>query len=601
MYPCFFALMMLLGWSIQAGSPILSGHPMEALIGDAVVQSVTWLKDASRSRTLDQAINIYQQRYGRHPPPSFDAWYTYATERSTLVIDDYNSLYEDLRPFWGLSPAEIRHRTQQVISDPWNDVAGIIIRNGRAKMGPDFKPTHRWMVEGFISMLEPFVQHLPDMDLALNLNDEPRVALPHSVMQTLLADAAPPATLPARVLRRWSPNRAETWSREGNNLWSPRPFSSFPHINSFSATTVACSPSSGARKDHIWDPSPLCLSCAAPHCNGTLLSDWSLSASPCHQPDLRNLHGFYLSPATFKISHSLFPIFSQSKPEGFADILYPSPWNYVDKVNYAPDDTNPDLPFAQKANSLFWRGATSEGLSRYGTWKGMTRQRLVHLANDHTRSFHSPALPMLLPHPRLEGKYSYQLPSNPLNTLDTTLNISFVAIYRAWDSDCPAQEREFNLSQSIDFQSHWSHRYLFDMDGAAFSGRFLPFLQSKSLPFRTGIFRAWYDSRLTAWAHFVPIDIRLHGLFSTLAYFTGTKGEEGASTLTGKAGMEARIVAGEAIAERGREWAAKVLRKEDMEVYLFRLLLEWGRITDERRDEIGFMLAQNDGEGDSDG
>lgn len=47
--------------------------------------------------------------------------------------------------------------------------------------------------------------------------------------------------------------------------------------------------------------------------------------------------------------------------------------------------------------------------------------------------------------------------------------------------------------------------------------------------------------------------------------------------------------AAEMIAEAGREWAGKVLRKEDMEIFMFRLLLEWGRLTDDRRDEIGFV------------
>merc|ERR1711939_612796 len=46
----------------------------------------------------------------------------------------------------------------------------------------------------------------------------------------------------------------------------------------------------------------------------------------------------------------------------------------------------------------------------------------------------------------------------------------------------------------------------------------------------------------------------------------------------------------ELLAETGREWAGKVLRKEDMEVYFFRLLLEWGRLTDDKRDELGFVL-----------
>lgn len=52
--------------------------------------------------------------------------------------------------------------------------------------------------------------------------------------------------------------------------------------------------------------------------------------------------------------------------------------------------------------------------------------------------------------------------------------------------------------------------------------------------------------------------------------------------------MEKREDQGLWISNQGRSWAERVLRREDMEVYLFRLLLEWGRVVDERRDEIGF-------------
>lgn len=49
---------------------------------------------------------------------------------------------------------------------------------------------------------------------------------------------------------------------------------------------------------------------------------------------------------------------------------------------------------------------------------------------------------------------------------------------------------------------------------------------------------------------------------------------------------------GKYIAEAGREWANKVLRKEDMEIYMFRLLLEYGRITDDNRDELGLSVEE---------
>lgn len=45
---------------------------------------------------------------------------------------------------------------------------------------------------------------------------------------------------------------------------------------------------------------------------------------------------------------------------------------------------------------------------------------------------------------------------------------------------------------------------------------------------------------------------------------------------------------GARMADKGREWAGLALRKEDMEIYFFRLLLEWGRLTDDGRDALGY-------------
>lgn len=600
-------LVLFLCWSYDFQPQELVAHPIDWLISKAEKKSNDWAAQASVSLNLAECVQEYQRRYQRHPPPGFDAWHRYATARNSIVIDDYDTMMEDLLPFWGIPPAEIRLRTQQVISDPWNEVSEVIIRNGHAGLGPNFLPTHRWMLDGTIDLVKGFSSYLPDMVVTFNLNDEPRVAVPYNDMQKLRGVAAgSPKHLRKTAQHSWSADRAATWHIP-EDLGSTRPFEDHSRTNTFSAGTVACHPSSFAQQATTWDSSILCTSCAAPHSHGVFLSNWTLSASPCHQPDLRNLHGFYLSPAAFKPSHRLLPIFSQSKVDGYADILYPSPWNYIDKIHYTATDEHPDPPFAEKENTLFWRGATSEGVSRHGTWKGMTRQRLVHLANNLTTvpTSRSPTLPILLPN--ANGKYTYQtIPnSNPIAALNLSLDISIVdGIARAWGNDGAAQDAEFGFAPPTDFQDHWRYRYLMDVDGAGFSGRFLPFLQSKSLPFRAGIFRSWWDGRLTAWKHFVPVDVRLNGLLSTLAYFTGTAdphrptsagghedvGDGGGDGGGGPMMTKGNVLAGEKIAEAGREWAGKVLRKEDMEIYMFRLLLEWGRLTDDRRDEIGFVV-----------
>ncbi|KAI4217353.1 MAG: hypothetical protein LQ351_000662 [Letrouitia transgressa] len=592
-----FSLVLSSRFLTNVQRPSLNGHPIDLLIIKAEEQHATWLDKASASRTLQECVEEYHRRYKRQPPPGFDTWYKYATERSSVVIDDYDNMMEDLLPFWALKPAEIRKATSDILSDSWNEVAEITIRSGKPEIGPDVKPTHRWMLDGVIAMLSNFKDKLPDMDLAFNINDEPRVAIPFDDLDSLRKDAQSKDTVGKIVLNQFTGNRSNGWQRANHqdpNLssLSSHPFEDHSFLPSFhNFGSISCPPAAHARTAYLWDSRDLCHKCFAPHSQGLFLSNWTLSASPCHQPDLAHLHGFYLSPAAFKPSKRLVPVFSQSKAQGYADILYPSPWNYKDKVKYDPsNDTGPypDLSFVKKENTLFWRGATSEGLSRWGTWKSMMRQRFVHMMSDLPKDA---KIPILLPDPKNEGNFAYQKIPQPLfQQLGLRSSVSFVSsIARCWDSDCQDQKAEFALPGPTDFQAHWGHRYLMDLDGAGFSGRFIPFLQSRSLPFKAALFREWWEGRVTAWKHFVPVDLRLWGMWSTLAYFEGTNNilnEEGRWTLRG---MEEKTDVGGKMAREGREWADKVLRKEDMEVYLYRLLLEWARLTDDRRDEIGFM------------
>ena len=571
-------------------------HPIDSLIRDATLQSEAWFAQATTSTTLQEAAANYRRRYQRHPPPGFDAWYSFAKEKTSLIIDDFDSIMEDIHPFWARKPSDIRHDTRLILADEWNDIAEISIRSGKAEIGPNVVPTHRWMLDGVLAMMDEFVSKLPDMDLAFNINDEPRIAVPWKAIQELRQDGTPKGPLKQGVSNVWSLDRGQTWQLSENFKDLQRPFKERSLLNSFATYgSIACPSSSAARTNHLWDPRNLCIPCAAPHSLGIFLQNWTLSAAPCHQPDLAHLHGFYLSPAAFKPSHELLPVFSQSKSHGYADILYPSPWNYMDKVKYEPSEVYPDAPFESKRNALFWRGATSEGLSKDATWKGMARQRLVHLANNATED-----LPILVPHPTQPGSFIYDnCPASSLPALGLDIDVAIVdEIIRCWDADCTNQEAEFGLVGKSDFQAHWGYRFLMDLDGAGFSGRFLPFLRSRSVVFKTAVFREWWDHRLTAWRHFVPVDIRFHGLLSTLAYFAGTgttaggvrkddsNSDKRSSSLFPV--MKPNIEAGARIAEDSRLWADKVLRKEDMQVYMFRLLLEWGRLTDDRRDEIGF-------------
>ncbi|TVY18027.1 Beta-1,2-xylosyltransferase 1 [Lachnellula arida] len=563
-----------------------SRHPIDYLMSNAQHTSDQWRKQAATSQSLEEAVYEYQSRYGVPPPPNFDKWYEYATARGSLIIDDFEQINNDLLPFWAIEPAKIREMTAHMLERTWTDAGGLRIANGSSQLTPHVVPTHRWSLEGTSSIIKKFAQWLPDMDIAMNINDECRVAVPWRAMEDLKnrGTVARRQLNESKNFQPFSTNAHQLWPdtyMQAEPPYSPQTVSEYFAEASIASSftkygVIGCPPNSPSIRTSWWNKGLFCADCTSPHALGPFLSNWTLSGSLCHQPDLENLHGFHLSPSSFKPTTSLFPIFSQSKIPGFSDIVFPSPWNYVDKVTF---DSSKNMAFSEKEKSVFWRGGTSEGYAAADNWEGMQRQRFVHLANYAQGST---KLNLILPNNAQGTDYSYR--SIPLSSVlsATNIDVSFVGVpVRCYDKYCAAQAREFYFNTStVDFQEHWKYKYLFDFDGAGFSGRFLPFLESSSLVFRAASFRQWFEERLTAWKDYVPVDTRLHDVWSLLAYFGGL----------GKNGEYAHEKEAGRIADEGRDWAAKVLRKEDMEIYMFRLLLEWGRIVDDRRNELGFVL-----------
>ena len=588
-------VVLLIGFSIgvvvyRRQEPILK-HPITTLIESANIQHEQWASQAHRSQSLAQAVVQYQQRYHRDPPPYFDKWYQFAVARNSIIIDDYDNIEEDLAPFSSYTPDDLRLRTATVLATH-QGVGGVRIRDGSADALNGVQEEDKWVIDGVTSMIKQFAEFLPDMDLVFNLGNEPRVAVPFERLQNALGNPQRyPIPEPSRARLDFSIDRADRWPNIDGIRSDPDFFEDARLKPSFQAYgSVACSPESRARKERHWNTKTFCPTCSVPHAMGAFVSNWSMAADPCHQPDIANFHGVYLSPSNLSVTHGIVPIFSQSRAAGYVDIRYPSPTTYVGKFKYDFDEKYPNPPFQQKEDVLFWRGATEEGVSTTGTWKGMLRQRLVHYLNFNTTS----RLPILLPKGDHSDKLEYVMKrrSDVKRLLEPKIDAQFAELNHCAGQDCIDQSREFKPADAINLKQHWRYRYLFDADGAGLSSRFLPFLQSNSVVLKSGIFREWYDDRLIAWRHFVPVDLRLHDLFSILAYFGGYGVEE-----RNKRMMEGRVKEAEAIARQGKVWTEKVLRKEDMEIYMFRLLLEWGRLTDDRRTEIGFRMGKRGGEG----
>lgn len=546
------------------------------------------------SKTFKQTVDKYRSKYGRHPPPGFKDWYQFARNKNIFNIDDFEQIMDDLQPFWAVEPATIRTHAAHMWEDEGFGAAVIHIRDHKI-VRVDFP---MWRSEIMEQIINKFIQYLPDMDIPMNRLDQPRVVVPFEELQKMLQTeletrATPPGAsdsftvnLPD-LLDMTIKDKAEDNSTRLDAEWFSAPGQQYMKIAS-----QGCPPESPARMNMSIEAADATYKEKL----GGIVNNFNRSSDLCTVgPAIQNLHGMLYSASSILASHQLVPIFGECKANVNNDILFPANMYYKhdDRYDYDPTD---DVDWREKANNIIWRGVTSGGVQIVENWQTMHRQRLVQLFNGTQISQDSKEVHVLTqPYGEdLQENVTYDVYDhfNPSQFAEQHSDIGFV---ESWGCvpDCSFYDGVFSWKDQTTLTSQFKSRYLIDVDGHSFSGRWHAFLQSKSLGLKATIFREWHDSRLFAWRHFVPVDNRYDDLYALLTYFIGYGqpsmehadeiGDPNPDVFVAPHDKEAQK-----LARQGREWANKVLRRDDIEIYMFRLLLEYGRIIDDNRDHIGY-------------
>ena len=519
-------------------------HPIYRLITDAEGEFEEIRRKQSSS--LVGAVKEYRRRYQIPPPPNFDKWYYFAKEKGVQLIDEYDTIYHSLLPFWALKPSVIRSRAREALGFD-NALLGLTVRDGQVinVAGGD-----EWQQKATEGMMKDFVAHLSDMDLAFNIHDEPRVVIPAEDLARLVhkskTEALPSASAGTSHRNAWS-KRPEDLN-DGKRFEEVRitRFNRFAHQPTWTHSRQSCplnSPSRALDEDIIDDTDSYGVSEFGFVRNKTAFSDVCLS------PSLSKTYGFFDRPNAFDVVHDLFPIFSQSKISSFQDILYPSPWYWYEKVAYKESD---DPNWDNKQDKMYWRGSTTGGFSRDGGWRRQHRQRFVQRINalDTARVMQNESAGILP---------DWKIKDVPRTDYKSLFDVKFSHVGQCDPGDCDAQREFFEIVKEAPQSYAWAYKHLIDIDGNAFSGRFYAFLKSKSLVYKLAVFREWHEEWLKPWVHYVPFSLKGDEYLESVRYF---KEEE-----DGKAQAQR-------IAFHGREWAREALRHEDFEVWIFRLLLE---------------------------
>jgi hypothetical protein len=626
-------------------------HPIDQLIVDADKDFKRVL--STQAFTLEETATQYRKRRGRHPPPGFDAWYGFASSTGAVIVEEFwDQIYHDLEPFQEAAPSTLR---RQAAAFP----RGISIREDKisAKRNNTAGKTALWM-HMLQTLAQQEHVKLPDIDILLNVNIEPSLIVPWDTIDDAMSYPRKFMVPPEDVLTAFPEYKDElpfnyTFQPEWlgprlthpASIMGPRPY--------WELVRPACRPESPTRVEpiltDIWHPkghtsdahqaiNMFPLSAPKVSVKG-YVRNWTTATDPCNSPHLQGLHGAFVRPEAMSACVKLFPLFGAGKMRVNNDILLPGPdeWNNTRLVPEANGEGT--LAWEERQDKLFWRGPDTGGHSTKINWQRMHRHRFVSMLNgsqlalaEKTFESGNASLEGLGPGKnfRLPISDPYRLATQENGRLgewvQTWADVAFTEIScDVWSMNnlCPYNAAYFgslSAPADIDKQRRYKYAAIIDGNGGNDGGNFTRALNNGIVTLRATVFRNWYDSRLWPWVHYVPMDNTFMDIYGIMEYFIGTEGfdqplqhkhprKRDESNLVEKSFSSGRIASAkraessghdaeaQRIAESARNWSRKVLRKEDMLIYTYRLLLEYARMMHDERERLGWVedLLAKDG------
>ncbi|KAJ7632273.1 glycosyl transferase family 90-domain-containing protein [Roridomyces roridus] len=526
----------------------LGNHPIFELISRA---QDAWQDKLDRaSTTLPEAVREYRRRYGRNPPKGFDVWWNYVREHNVQLPDEYDQIYRDLEPFWGIDPKDLDVMRSELEGkvDSYtvgkNATGNLSILNYSLTPGAE---DHLLIgARGMIRLLES-VQHLLPAFRAVVSPQDP----PNRLTDFFVYDAALQAAADNRVLNRGQ----------------------FPAVNS-TGWTSACGPGSPARELDLEGSLPE-KATQGP----TFIYDHKLAMDPCLHPRHFWQHGIFIWEGKGpNPRRELFPEFSYTSSPVHHNIRIPTLYLWVEDILPRSDDPEwEDKP----DHRLLWRGSTT-GMTQPGEradtatrLRKSHRVRLIEFVNDLKGMLS--ILPSVKSQSERIGE-PLQVPMSRVNP--AVMDIAFAGSPMLCDAELCSVLGKMHFQKSQSLREAGDYKYVSDVDGNGWSGRFQRLLISNSLIFKSTIYPDWYTDRIAPWVHYVPVQLDLSDLHNALLFFRGSD----------ISGVDAHDELARQIASAGRRWAKEFWRTEDMIAYFFRLLLEYARVMSEDREAMTFHI-----------
>ncbi|KAJ7489311.1 glycosyl transferase family 90-domain-containing protein [Mycena latifolia] len=517
-------------------------HPIFELIRRA---EAAWRDKLDRASTsLAQAVAEYRRRYRRDPPEGFDAWWDYVQKNGVQLPDEYDQIHADLEPFWGIEQADLLAIRAELEAKVDSYTIGKSATSEISVVNTSFGPgTYDQLIKGsetIIDLLSDVEEFLPPFRAVFSPHDAP-----NRLSDYFVENAAREAAAEKRYIKR----------------------KDLPKIDPTGWTSACASSSPGGNKSLDLDSDPPSKSPRR-----TFIHDHNLAMNPCLHPRHFWQHGHFLSYEKGPTpEREMVPEFSYCSSNIHHNIRIPTPYGWVEDIPPS-DDPEWDDKIDER---LLWRGSNTGIFHSSRTrWQNSQRIGLMRAANDMRGT-----IPILSP-----LKSETEPVGEPVEVRKSRLNPGIMDVAFAGDpimcdpETCEHLQKIFPWRRPQSVREAGDYKYVIDVDGNGWSGRFKRLITSKSLVFKATIYPEWYIDRIAPWVHYVPVALDLSDLHDAVIFFRGDASGAGAHEDLARK-----------IAMAGRIWSKTFWRREDMVAYFYRLILEYARLMSEDREAMSYI------------
>lgn len=106
---------------------------------------------------------------------------------------------------------------------------------------------------------------------------------------------------------------------------------------------------------------------------------------------------------------------------------------------------------------------------------------------------------VVIPSSETSSYTSVSVPIAKLN--DEIMDVAFVRLlgWANYPGGRAALRKDHRFDKSVPLGEHWKYKYLVDIDGMGYSGRFLSFLASDGVPIKATVYQEYFSDWLQPW------------------------------------------------------------------------------------------------------